>query len=91
MVDDVVGGAADEELERPGPRRLAFGVEGADGIEVVLPMRRKASPSEDDVESGPDADLAGPLLGFVGVHVADDLVATPPNAARSGAELFGDT
>jgi hypothetical protein len=34
MVHDVVGGAADEEGERPGPGRLAVGVEGADGVEV---------------------------------------------------------
>ena len=44
VVHDVVGGPADEELDRPGPRRLALGVVGADGVEVRLPMRRAGRP-----------------------------------------------
>ena len=35
VIHDVVGGAAHEELDRPGPRRLALRVVGADGVEVV--------------------------------------------------------
>src|SRR4029450_4196400 len=40
VIHHVVGGAAHEELDRPGPRRLAFGVVGAGGIQVDPPMPR---------------------------------------------------
>jgi hypothetical protein len=34
VIHDVMGDAAHEELDRPGPRRLALGAVGADGVEV---------------------------------------------------------
>jgi hypothetical protein len=58
MIHDVVGGAAHEELDRPGPRRPASGVVGADGIEIRLPVRREAIRGEDGLERRPDFDLA---------------------------------
>src|SRR5450759_6026203 len=89
MIHDVVGRAAHEELDRPGPRWLAFGVVRADGIEVCLPMRREAVRGQDDLDRRPDLDLARELVRLGAVYVADDLVATPPAAARSRAELLG--
>jgi hypothetical protein len=53
---------------------LALGVVGADGIGVSLSMRRAALRGEHDIARGPDLDLPGELLGFIHVHVANDLV-----------------
>ena len=89
MIHHVVGGAADEELDRPGPRRLASGVVGADGIEVVLPVCREAVRGQDDVERGADLDFARELIGLRAVDVADDLVATAPTAARARGGVRG--
>ena len=47
VVHHVVSHPADEELDRPGPGRLALRVVGADRAEERLPMRRKLVGGED--------------------------------------------
>ena len=89
MVHDVLGAAADEELDRPAPSRVALGVVGTDGLEIGLSMRGEAVRSHDSVERGPNLDLPRVLVGFVDIDMADDLVATTAGTARPWAELTG--
>ena len=75
MIHDVVRRPADEELDRPRPRRLPLGVVGADGVEVVSPVPRETFGRQDVGEFRPHLDLTGELSGFTAVGVADDLLA----------------
>ena len=89
VIHHVLGRAAHQELDRPAPRRFAFGVEGTDGVQVLLAMRCQAPRREDVLERGPHADLLRPLIGLVEIHVTNDLVAVAAGAAGARAEIGG--
>ncbi|MGH9196323.1 MAG: hypothetical protein ACRD1T_11355, partial [Acidimicrobiia bacterium] len=72
------------ELDRPGARRLALGVVGADGVGVLLPMSGEAVGGEHDIKVGADTDLRRPVVALGGVDMANDLVPGSPTATRPG-------
>ena len=86
MVHHVVGGSPDEELDRPGAGRPPVGVVRPDLPEIRQPVVLAAVRGQDGVRWRPDLDLARELLGLTDVDVADDLLARPPGASRSGHE-----
>jgi len=90
VIHDVVGGAADEELDRPGSRQLTGRVVGADRIEVGLSMCGQAICGEHVPERRPDLDLARELVRLGEQHMLDHLVAAAPAAASSGTEVRRD-
>src|SRR3954453_3319516 len=87
VIHGVVGGSSDQELDRPGSGRPTLRVVGPDRVEIVAAVARQPVGLQHDLAFRPDLDLPGELLRLVDDDVADDLVAGPAGAPRTGQEF----